>query len=220
MIRCPSCAREQEPQLFCRECGAPLAVEVDCFTALGFPRRLTLDPRELESAYHDRGRLLHPDRFATAPPSVRDASLRSTALLTRSYRTLRDPIGRGRYWLELRGEKLSEDNKQVPVELAELVFEVQEELGELREVVDSDAEAAATLVTAIRERRQELLDSIEASQNELLENFARWDAGNSAADQLTRNLKAILSKIAYLKTLVRDVERSLEPPVLSEHKTL
>jgi molecular chaperone HscB len=205
MIRCPSCAREQEPQLFCRECGAPLAVEVDCFAALGFPRRLTLDPRQLETAYHDRGRLLHPDRFATAPASVRDASLRSTALLTRSYRTLRDPVGRGRYWLELRGEKLSEDNKQVPLELAELVFEVHEELGELREAVDSDAKGAGVLVTAIRERRQALLDSIEESQNELRENFARWDAEMSAPDELTRELKVILSKIAYLRTLVRDV---------------
>src|SRR5271154_2619178 len=133
MIRCHSCARQQEPQLLCRDCGAPLAVEVDYFAALGFPRRLTLEPRQLESAYYERGRLLHPDRFATEPEATREASLKSTALLTRSYRTLRDPVSRGRYWLELRGEKLSDDNKQVPIELAELVFEVQEELAELRE---------------------------------------------------------------------------------------
>ena len=52
--------------------------------------------------------------------------MRATALLTRAYRTLRDPLSRGLYWLELHGEKLAENNQRVPPELAELVFEVQE----------------------------------------------------------------------------------------------
>ena len=64
--------------------------------------------------------------------AVRDASLRATALLTRSYRTLRDPVARGLYWLELNGEKLAENNKRVPPDLAELVFEVQEQLAEMQ----------------------------------------------------------------------------------------
>ena len=63
---------------------------------------------------------------------MRDASLRGTALLTRSYRTLRDPVTRGLYWLELNGRSSLENNNRVPPELAELVFEAQEQLAELR----------------------------------------------------------------------------------------
>ena len=105
---------EQEPRLLCAECGAPLAAELDCFAALGLPRKLTLDPARLERRYHELSRKIHPDRFASKGPKVRDASLRATALLTRSYRTLRDPVSRGLYWLELNGEKLAENNKRVP----------------------------------------------------------------------------------------------------------
>ena len=44
---------------------------------------------------------------------------------------------------------------------------------------------------------------------ELDRNFAKWD---QPADQkmLTLELKATLSNIAYLRTLIRDVDRALE----------
>ena len=97
MIKCPSCARPQEPRLICDACGSPLPVpaHLDCFAALGFPRKLTIDTSALETAYHELGRKIHPDRFASSAPNIRALSLSGTALLTRSYRTLRDPISRG-----------------------------------------------------------------------------------------------------------------------------
>src|SRR5208282_1787917 len=117
MVQCPSCARRCEPCLTCPGCGSPIAAELDCFATLSLPRRLTIDPNLLEQTYHEMGRRLHPDRFASSPEIVRDASLKATALLTRSYRTLRDPVSRGLYWLELNGAKLAEDNKRVPPEI-------------------------------------------------------------------------------------------------------
>ena len=211
MVQCPSCARRQEPRLLCSNCGAPLPAELDYFGVLGLPRKLTLDLQQLESVYHEVGRRVHPDRFATQPEAVREASLRSTALLTQSYRTLRDPISRGRYWLELHGEKLAESNKRVPTELAELVFEVQEELAELRGANRDDRDAVSGLVSGIRERRQALQVSMDEARGALAENFAKWDRQNGNQASLIQNLKAILSKIAYLGTLIRDVDRELEP---------
>src|SRR5438105_1852027 len=103
MVQCPSCARLSEPRLVCSQCGGPLAAEIDSFAALGLSRKLVIDPAALERAYHDLSRRIHPDRFASSPPAVRDASLKGTAVLTRSYRTLRDPVNRAIYWLELNG---------------------------------------------------------------------------------------------------------------------
>ncbi len=211
MVQCPSCGRQQEPRLLCSDCGAPLAAELDYFAALGLPRKLTLDLPQLEGVYHELGRRVHPDRFATHSRAVREASLKSTALLTQSYRTLRDPIRRGRYWLELRGEKLAENNKRVPAELAELVFEVQDELAQLRDADRTDRKAVSGLVSVIRERREALQASMEEARGALAENFARWDRDSDEPSSLTRSLKALLSKIAYLGTLIRDVDRELEP---------
>jgi molecular chaperone HscB len=206
MIECLSCGRRQEPSLICAECGAPLAAPLDCFSALGIPRRLTIDLDDLERRYHELSRKIHPDRFASKGPKMRDASLRATATLTRSYRTLRDPVARGLYWLELRDEKLAENNKRVPPELAELVFEVQEQLAEMQL---SDPEEAQERATEIAARRIELQFKMDENLAQLERHFAKW---NEPADEkmLTMELKAILSNIAYLRTLIRDVDRALE----------
>jgi len=207
MIECPSCGRRQEPSLTCADCGSPLAAPLDCFAALGIPRQLTIDLDALERRYHELSRKLHPDRFASKGPKVRDASLRATAMLTRSYRTLRDPVARGLYWLELNGEKLAENNKRVPPELAELVFEVQEQLAEMQ--LSSDPEQAHERATEVAARRVELQFKMDEALAELERHFAKWD---QSADEkmLTQELKTILSNIAYLRTLIRDVDRALE----------
>jgi len=206
MIECPSCGRRQQPRLTCESCGAPLGADLDCFAAFALPRKLTIDSSALERAYHDLSRRIHPDRFAQSSARARDASLRSTALLTRSYRTLRDPVSRGLYWLELHGQKLAENNKAVPPDLATLVFEVQEELEELREARGAD-------VQKLRERtlsRRALLEQKMATlQGDLAANFKRWDDGGEQA-ALTAELKSVLSRIAYLRTLIRDLDRELE----------
>ena len=46
-----------------------------------------------------------------------------TALVNRAYRTLKDPVARGLYWLEIHGESLGRDNERVPPALAARVFE-------------------------------------------------------------------------------------------------
>jgi molecular chaperone HscB len=215
MIKCPSCERDQEPRLLCAQCGAPLGAALDCFAALGLQRKLTIDPEQLEQGYHDLGRRIHPDRFAGKSAKLRDASLRGTALLTRAYRTLRDPVSRGLYWLELNGHKLAENNKSVPAELAELVFEVQEQLADMRAAREGRGAEAQRLRREVDERRLELQRMIEQAQCELVQNFTRWDDRDlqdsaSIDGALVMELKTVLSKIAYLRTLVRDIDRELD----------
>ncbi len=208
MIECPSCGRPQQPLLICPDCGSPLAAPLDCFAALGIPRTLTVDLGALERRYHALSRKLHPDRFASSAARVRDASLRATATLTRSYRTIRDPVARGLYWLELIGEKLSENNKRVPPELAELVFEVQEQLAGMHDA-PAGSDAARELAAQVAQRRAQLQATMDASLAELEQNFVKWDQ-RLDEKMLTLQLKAILSSIAYLRTLIRDVDRALE----------
>lgn len=189
----------------------PVASDLDYFTALGFPRKLSIDIAALESAYHELGRRIHPDRFASSAANVRALSLSGTALLTRSYRTLRDPVSRGLYWLELHGEKLAENNKSVPPELAETVFEVQEQLADLR---SASGDAIAELRSEIEKRRAELAAMMDDLGTQLARNFSAWDASPESNGKdnraLVTELKTILSKIAYLRTLLRDVDRGLE----------
>lgn len=205
-LSCWQCGADRTAQLFCPSCAAiqPIPNDADYFQVLGVPRRLVQDPETLQQRYYELHRQWHPDRYQTGPQAARSASLRNTAAVNRAYSTLRDPVERGEYWLTLQGETLGANNNRVPPELAELVFDVQEQLEELRSARSPDLERA------IGATRAELLERRNALVQQLQENFARWDASAAPPAVLTRELKSLLSALAYLGTLIRDVEKELD----------
>ena len=207
---CWQCNAETAPELFCSACDAikPLPAQVDYFDVMGLPRRLALDEEALRARYYQLSRRLHPDRYQTSPERARAASLVNTAVLNRAYRTLRDPVERGLYWLTVHGESISRNNKQVPPELAELVFDIQEKLQELRAV--RGAEAEADLRRDLEAEQGVLLTRRGALMQRLQDTFVAWDTGARPAEALLRELKQILSEIAYVRTLSRDMARELE----------
>jgi molecular chaperone HscB len=209
-ISCWRCGADRASNLFCPHCAAiqPLPDGADYFQVLGVPRRLVQDPQMLQQRFYELHRQWHPDRYQTGPQEARSASLRNTAAVNRAYSTLRDPVERGEYWLTLQGETLGANNNRVPPELAELVFEVQEKLEELRAARGGNG--AAELRRDIAAIHAELLERRTALLEQLNENFARWDAGAAEPAALNRELKAVLSALAYLRTLTRNVEKELE----------
>jgi molecular chaperone HscB len=211
MVQCPSCGRPQAPLLSCPDCQAPLAANLDFFAAVGLPRKLRLDVPRLEATYHTLGRRLHPDRFASAPVKVRDASLRTTALLTRAYRTLRDPLTRASYWLELEDAKPDAHSQQVPAEVTDLVFDVQEELAQVRDLSARQTDEQARMRQRVNERRAEIVDVIERLSLRLEACFGALDEVDRAASAaMIGELRTILAETAYLRTLLRDIDKVLD----------
>jgi molecular chaperone HscB len=204
---CWHCSARTGLALVCVRCEAPqpLPAGADLYTVLGLTRRLVLDPDDLERRYHEASRAVHPDRHQTAAERDRLLSLTASAAVNRAYRTLRDPVARGRYWLELHGSPLGERNNQVPAALAALVFETQEQLAELRSA--SDPGGTRRSVEAAQGDLSERLRTLVA---ELEARYAAWDAADAEAPDALAELKRRLSEIAYLSTLLEDVEEALE----------
>ena len=65
---CWHCSRRTGLTLVCLHCEAPqpLPAAADLFAVLGLPRRLVVEPRDLEQRYHAASRAVHPDRHQTA----------------------------------------------------------------------------------------------------------------------------------------------------------
>lgn len=194
---CWQCGREAQEALFCTHCGAvrELPANTDLFTVMGLPRRLGVDAADLERRFYELSRRVHPDGFGAAPPRARAASLSATALLNRAYKTLRDPVLRGRYWLELHGETLADEQRSVPPELAAVVFDVQERLSALRRAAGARRDA---LLAALRDDLRQLSERRDSCLGRLEKSFR----------QTARlgELKLLLSEISYLTTLVRNVQ--------------
>ena len=209
VVRCWRCQDEHASQMFCPACEAlqPLPPDIDYFTVFGLARTPMLDEQALAKTYYELSRQLHPDLHQTGTAEEQKASLQNTAVVNRAYRTLRDPVQRGRYWLELNGEQLGKDNNKVPPALALLVFEVQEQLAAVREAGHAATDAAG-LTTELTRVRDDLNDRMRELQENLAANFSKWGQADGAPELLSE-LKRVLSDMAYLRTLTRDMEKAL-----------
>jgi molecular chaperone HscB len=103
----------------------------DPFGLLGLPPRFDLDPQVIETAFFDRTKELHPDRFATAPAAERVAALSRSRALNDAYQTLKKPVPRAEFLLERAGVSIGDNERLDPAFLME-ILELREELAEAR----------------------------------------------------------------------------------------
>jgi len=93
-----------------------------------------VDAAALESAYRDIQSRIHPDRYAHAGDAERRASMQWTTRVNEAYRTLKSPVQRARYLLELNGVDVAfETNTQMPVEFLAQQLELRESLAEAKD---------------------------------------------------------------------------------------
>ena len=221
-LECRNCgAGAPVDEHFCPQCNRILALGRygDFFSFLGVPRRLGLDPQDLERRFRDLSRKFHPDYFYNAPPAERLASLERSSYLNDAYRTLKQPISRIAYLLEIEGMWTSADKggghaaKQAPPALLEEVFALNEELDEVRALRESGAPADRW-----QPRLQRAAKPIEAKRDDherqLHALAARWDAldGNASPDDRKSVLNALHDRMLernYINNLLGTIDREL-----------
>ena len=99
------------------------------FELFGLAPAYALEAEALEKRYREIQAEVHPDRFAHAGDAERGASLQWTTRVNEAYRTLRDPVQRGRHFLELHGVDVAfETNTQMPTDFLMRQLELREEL--------------------------------------------------------------------------------------------
>ena len=73
------------------------------FQLFGLPEHYRLDNAQLDLQYHALQTQVHPDKFAHLSDAERRLSMQWATRANEAYQTLRNPIRRGRYLLELNG---------------------------------------------------------------------------------------------------------------------
>ena len=170
---------------------------MDYYRVLGLDPLLQLNLNELQQLFYARSRELHPDRFARAEASVRDAALNESSLLNDAYRTLRDPLARAEYVLKQKGFDIGlQGTKDVPPELLEEVFELNMALEELK---SGDESVRPQLATA----RDHFSALLVQSDLELDHLFAAHDA--SPGEPVLKQIRGLLNRRRYIQNLLRDV---------------
>jgi molecular chaperone HscB len=187
----------------------------DYFAVFGLPRKLWLDMGTLEQKFLQLSWKLHPDNFVNATEEEREQSLKRSSELNDAYRTLREPVARVEYLLEIEGErKEGEKKQQAPPELLEEVFELNESLDELREAKSAggDLSSLKTRLGAAEKNFGEKLAEVDT----LLQAVAKdWDTAVEAnADEAARKkvmtrMNELLNRRSYIRNLVTNVAKEL-----------
>jgi len=226
----PASARSLQ---ICRSCGGGAPVDVhfcpqctkiltlgrhgDYFSYLGVPRKLNLDIADLEQKFRSLSRHFHPDYFYNATPTERRASLERSSYLNDAYRTLRQPIARIGYLLELEGLGTTTPghaSNEVPPALLEEVFALNEELDSVRELRNAGApadewrgrlERARKPIEAKREEHEAHLQALSAKWDALL------DTGANESDRraVLGDLRDRMLERNYINNLLAGIEREL-----------
>lgn len=210
-VGCWSCASSVGGGEVCPACGAlqPIPEGTDHFSLFDLPRKANLDLGALEASFHVLSRRFHPDFYQTQSSRAQAVSLENSARLNVAYRTLRDPIARVEYLLELEGVAVGTPSDP-PGELFEEILELQEARQEHR----------ATKDPAVRSRLQQALSDLRdrraTVEEELHGLFGEWDRLLERPEaveerrKLLERMRGILATRAYLGTVICDIDEDLK----------
>lgn len=166
---------------------------MDPFATLGLPRRYDIDSSELERAYRQLQRTLHPDKHVGAPASQRKATLGKAVEVNEAYRTLRDELSRAQALLTLLSGGTSASEPADP----ELLMEIME----LREALN-DAKHQADL-PAVRGLAQRVDALRVTTRDELARVFDQLGSARSAAALTTAGV--LVSRLKYYQRFLDEV---------------
>jgi len=175
---------------------------MDYFEVFGLPRTLGIDLAALEKTFHDLSRRYHPDYFTTAPPAEKTRAVRMTALVNDAYRTLRNPVRRVDYLLFLYG--LKSDGSKVPQSLLMEVFEINEQLEEVK-AGRATLQEADSLRAQIKEKRERFDVELQRSSLEW-DKLVKSGAGERVLKEHLARLAEILSESSYIRNLEKELE--------------
>ncbi len=184
----------------------------DYFTILGVPKTfIEKDAAQLERRFHDLQRRFHPDRASVKGDAALSEALEQSSRINQAYRTLRDPLERTKYLLSLYGYSV-EGSKQVPMDLLELVMNVQEQVAMLEMGAKESGDFSMI--------KRDLATRSQALESEINRLKLRWDELPDHSDvveslsteekNIFESLTKLLASGAYLRTLEATLEAAKE----------
>lgn len=175
--------------------------EQNDFELLQLEPSFDITKEQLEERQRDLSKVLHPDRFVSAPPGQRRAALGQAIAVNDAVRRLKDPVYRGNLLLSCKFGA-PDDAPMAAPELLMEVMELREQLAAARSQ-GSGAEVDR-LSQKVYMRRGQLLTEL----SDRFERLAQLDSQQRGA--LIEALRTKLGELRYLERFVEEVDRVLD----------
>lgn len=138
------------------------------FQLFGLTASFQLDRQALEQRYRALQAEVHPDRFAHLPETERRLSLQWATQVNTAFQTLKQPLARARYLLQLQGiETHEETNTAMPADFLMEQMEWREAIGDASMTRDTVAleDLSRRLQKEIRLMHETLAQQLDAEQD-------------------------------------------------------
>jgi molecular chaperone HscB len=165
------------------------------FELFGLSVGFVIDAEELAQRYRELQKVVHPDRFAAADELSQRLSMQLATQVNEAYKTLREPLRRARYMLELYGIDI--DEHQAGFADAEFLAEqmaLREALAGVRSAAAPQAELDRLLdeiAIMLREQVAQLAVLFESPSAEGLEAAAHCATRMQFLDRLHAEAEAL-----------------------------
>lgn len=169
-------------------------LSLDYFALFSVPAKYRLDLHAVEQQFRLLQSQVHPDRFADADAAAQRHSLQWSTHVNEAWQTLKKPLSRARYLLQMRGvDTAEESNTAMPVDFLLAQMAYREAVDEARAGKDIPAleGLASTLALNIRQLDHEL--------EEMLDQRQAW---NDAA--------VLVRKMRFLEKLDQEIGDAIE----------
>lgn len=134
-------------------------MHADFFALFGLPRRFEMDEAALMAAFHAQQNLVHPDRHVHLPEHERRLAMQWATRVNEGFATLRKPLLRAHYLLQLAGVDVGLDtNTAMPADFLMQQLEWREAIDEAR--MAGDIAALEQLHKQMRAENRRLLDDV------------------------------------------------------------
>lgn len=172
------------------------------FRLFGLPEHFALDLDDLSERYLRLRQTVHPDLYATAGEREKRLSLQASTQVNEAYQTLKDPLARARYLLNLLTGGQGDD-QETTKDMAFLMeqMELREALAEAREAPDPFAG-----ITRVRDRLSRQSRQLIAQLATSLEPDA--DLDQEALRELIRKLQFVRKCEAEAEALEADLDEA------------
>ena len=167
----------------------------DYFTLLGLPQQFEVTTAALDERFRQLQREVHPDRFAAADDAARRASMMLATQINAAYQTLRSPLKRAIYLLELSGVDVgAESNTAMSPEFLMSQMMWREQVADARAAKDT---------AALAQLQTEISGDIRDAYADLAVSFNA--PGNQDKDQLQDAVEGV-RRLMFLEKLREEIE--------------
>jgi len=176
---------------------------VNYFEFMGIPQTMCFDPKALEKAFYTLSRQYHPDLQQGRGDKEKVEALEKSALLNKAYTTLKDPLLRAAYLINLEAPVPEKERIQVDTGLVSEIFEIQEKVEEEKRTKNP------TLRSELLDAQKEVEEKITRRIATLQDAFKAWDAlgeERPKKEALAREIYKALDEITYLKNVIQSIQ--------------